>query len=182
MDIREIPFNMNFEFDHQLRELPVDLDAMKRGIAFLKLQFELVADGKTAGLIGVYSRIVRDLEDAEYYLRMAVQFHEQAGNDSGIVANQIRLANALHWADQFDEADQLLLQTLDKVQQEESLQGYEDFVCQHLGKSKFDQRKYSEALTWFEQALAIRRQKGNDELIQSSENSIRVTRLKYITE
>lgn len=65
-----IPFEMGYTFDENLREKPISLAEMKQGILFLKEHLhERSLYGKNCGLIGVYERIAGNLSDSEYYLQ-----------------------------------------------------------------------------------------------------------------
>lgn len=57
-----IPFEMGYTFDENLREEPLSLAEMKQGIVFLKEHLqEGSLYGKNCGLIGVYERIAGNL-------------------------------------------------------------------------------------------------------------------------
>jgi tetratricopeptide (TPR) repeat protein len=54
-----------------------------------------------------------------------------------------------------------------------------DFPYQHYGKCKFDQQRYADALQLFEQALELRRSKGDQELIDSTQLAIATVEACY---
>ncbi|MDC7975660.1 MULTISPECIES: hypothetical protein [Bacillus] len=161
-----IPFEMGYTFDENLREKPISLAEMKQGIAFLKEHLhEDSSYGKNCGLIGVYERIAGNLSKSKYYLQEAIQYYTQIENIKGIFINKLRLAHTYHWERKFPAANALfteLLQTLP------DLPIYEDFFYQHYGKSKLDEGDFHTALSYFQKALQIRLQKGNEELIHST--------------
>ena len=161
-----IPFEMGYTFDENLREKPISLAEMKQGIAFLKEHLhEDSSYGKNCGLIGVYERIAGNLSKSKYYLQEAIQYYTQIENIKGIFINKLRLAHTYHWERKFTAANALfteLLQTLP------DFPTYEDFFYQHYGKSKLDEGDFHTTLTCFQKALQVRLQKGDEELIHST--------------
>ncbi|MFV8520510.1 hypothetical protein ABEX39_20265 [Bacillus albus] len=161
-----IPFEMGYTFDENLREKPISLAEMKQGIAFLKEHLhEGPLYGKNCGLIGVYERIAGNLSKSKYYLQEALQYYTQIDNMKGIFINKLRLAHTYHWERKFTAANALfteLLQTLP------DFPTYEDFFYQHYGKSKLDEGDFHTALPCFQKALQVRLQKGDEELIHST--------------
>ncbi|KAA0749617.1 hypothetical protein DN389_03360 [Bacillus sp. AY3-1] len=161
-----IPFEMGYTFDENLREKPISLAEMKQGIVFLKEHLhEDSLYGKSCGLIGVYERIAGNLSESKYYLQEAIENYTQTDNIQGLFINKPRLAHTYHWERKFPAANALfteLLQTLP------DLPAYEDFFYQHYGKSKLDEGYFHTALSYFQKALQIRLQKGNEELIHST--------------
>lgn len=57
------------------------------------------------------------------------------------------------------------------------MQKYLDVVIQATGKTYFTMGEYAEALKHFEAALKIRVKKGDEELIEHSQNAIDVCRM-----
>ncbi|MEC2921586.1 hypothetical protein [Bacillus tropicus] len=161
-----IPFEMGYTFDENLREKPISLAEMKQGIVLLKEHLhEGPLHGENCGLIGVYERITGNLSDSKYYLQKAIEYYTQTDNIQGLFINKLRLAHTYHWERNFSAANTIfaeLLQTLP------DLPAYEDFFYQHYGKSKLDEGDFHTALTCFQKALQIRLQKGNEELIHST--------------
>lgn len=70
MQIENIPFEMGYTFDENLREKPLSLAEMKQGITFLKtnLAHSDISYAKQCGLIGVYDRIVENLSGEQILL------------------------------------------------------------------------------------------------------------------
>ena len=56
--------------------------------------------------------------------------------------------------------------------QQNDLAHCEDFLYQHYGKSKLDEEDLKAAFSYFQKALQIRLEKGNEELIRSTKLSI----------
>lgn len=123
------------------------------------------------GMAGSLARIVHALDLAEDYLTEAVRLSEQSEHPLHKFINQIRLANVYQWQGRFDLSTALFEALL-----EAPLSEYEDFLLQHAGKNAFDQGAYDQALSYFQQALKIREDKGSEELIQSTEMALAETK------
>ncbi len=92
-----IPFEMGYTFDENLREKPLSLVEMKQGIVLLKEHLhEGPLYGKNCGLIGVYKRITGNLSDSKYYLQKAIEYYTQTDNIQGLFINKLRLAHTYH--------------------------------------------------------------------------------------
>ncbi|MBB6448099.1 tetratricopeptide (TPR) repeat protein [Geomicrobium halophilum] len=173
----EIPFNMSVHFDARLKEVPDDEEQMKKGISFLKEKVVDENHPKLAGLLGVYSRILGNLQEAEWYLNESIEMYRDNHNKRGLVANKLRLAHVFQWKENYYQADTLFKEVMIEIKQDSALKDvYLDFAYQHYGKSKFDQEDYHEALELFQQALTIRRKKGDYGLIQSTQQAILQTK------
>ncbi|WP_439874340.1 hypothetical protein ACSLGG_23635 [Bacillus mycoides] len=161
-----IPFEMGYTFDENLREKPLSLAEMKQGIKVLKERlYEGSLYGKSCGLIGVYERIAGNLSESKHYLQKAIKYYTQTDSIKGLFINKLRLAHTYHWERNFSAANTIfteLLQTLP------DFPAYEDFFYQHYGKRKLDEGDFHTALSYFQKALQIRLQKGNEELIHST--------------
>jgi tetratricopeptide (TPR) repeat protein len=168
-----IPFDMTFHFDKELREVPNDKEEMMGGIQWLKEHSD--NSGKVYGLIGVYARIVGQLKESEHYLKFVI---EQSDNKKSIFINELRLAHTYQWKKDFQTANPLFQKLLKQIEETNLYDDYKDFLFQHYGKNLFDQRLYEEAMYWFRKALEIRLEKGNRELIESVELAIGVCKDK----
>ncbi|MED1089344.1 hypothetical protein [Bacillus paramycoides] len=165
-----IPFEMGYTFDNSLREKPLSLAEMKQGIAFLKEHLqEDPLYGKNCGLIGVYERIVGNLSESKYYLHEAITYFTKLENNQGLFINKLRLAHTYHWERDFYKANALFTELLPTLP---NFPTYEDFLYQHYGKIKLDEGDLHTALSYFQKALQIRLQKGNEELIRSTKMCI----------
>ncbi|OQR53679.1 hypothetical protein [Bacillus sp. CDB3] len=161
-----IPFEMGYTFDENLREKPISLAEMKQGIVFLKKYLQKGnVYGKDCGLIGVYERIAGNLSESKYYLQEAIEYYTQTDNIQGLFINKLRLAHTYHWERKFSAANTLFIELLETLP---NLPAYEDFFYQHYGKSKLDEGYFHTALSYFQKALKIRLRKGNEELIHST--------------
>jgi tetratricopeptide (TPR) repeat protein len=168
-DWMNIPFNMTFHFNKELREVPNDKKEMLQGIQWLKTCGE--SNSNVHGLIGVYARIVEQLDESEEYLRLAI---EHADNEKSVCINELRLAHTYQWKKQFQQANSLFQKLFHQLETSHVYADYKDFLFQHYGKNLFDQGLYGEALKYFQKALEIRFVKGDPELIASVELAIEV--------
>lgn len=185
METREIPYDMRWEFDERLREVPVSEEEMRQGLSYLKEQLaggygaeDTVKRAKALGLMGVYSRILGEYEESERSLLEAVDLYRELGHKRGVAANQIRLATTLQWKEDFTGAEKLLTDVIRSCQEDGELLDYLDFACQHRGKCRLDQGDYAGALVWFEQALSLRESKGNQELLSSTRQAVQFAKEK----
>ena len=143
-----IPFEMGYTFDENLREKPLSLVEMKQGIVLLKEHLhEGPLYGKNCGLIGVYERITGNLSDSKYYLQKAIVYYTQTDNIQGLFINKLRLAHTYHWERNFSAANTIFAELLQTLL---DLPAYEDFFYQHYGKSKLDEGDFHTALTCFQ--------------------------------
>ncbi|HDR6316757.1 TPA: hypothetical protein QCU53_003549 [Bacillus thuringiensis] len=161
-----IPFEMGYTFDENLREKPLSLAEMKQGIVFLKEHLHKKSlYGKNCGLIGVYERIAGNLSESKYYVQEAIAYYTNLNNKEGLFVNKLRLAHTYHWEQNFHTANTLFTELQHVLP---NVPTYEDFFYQHYGKSKLDEGDFHTALTYFQRTLQIRLQKGNEELIHST--------------
>ncbi|KFM99541.1 hypothetical protein D0U04_04500 [Bacillus clarus] len=157
---------MGYTFDENLREKPLSLAEMKQGIAFLKEHLQKgMLYGKECGLIGVYERIAGNLSESKYYLHEALTYYTKSENKQGLFITKLRLAHTYHLERNFLAANALFTELLQLLP---NLPAYEDFFYQHYGKIKLDEGYFHIALFYFQKALQIRLQKGNEELIHST--------------
>lgn len=167
-----IPFDVSYHFDDNLRDVPNSPTQMQQAVKFLKSQFDSSLQDidrqiYLAGLIGVYSRMLHDFSTAEQALTTALSLCN--GNNKLKIANSIRLAHLYQWQQQYKLSEALLEEVLIQCQSDYRLESYLDFAYQHLGKCKFDQAKYKEAQYYFNLALKLRQKKGDRSLIDSTQ-------------
>lgn len=178
MNIRDLPFNMSYRFNEQLREVPVNPYQMKQGIIYLKKRAleeeDECAAAKTYGHIGVYERILGELTSSERHLLLAIYLYDRHADTIGEFLNTIRLGHTYHWQEQWDKANETFQLLIEQLKADEDLHIYEDFVYQHYGKCLLDQRIVSRAHHYFQRALEIRLKKGDKELIESTNSCIRL--------
>jgi len=175
----DIPFDVGYTFDESLREVPTNTDQMVAAVDWLVSQAKDTAEGSQAratvtSLLGVYCRIIGQLDEAEAYMLEAISTFAAGQQLEKLFVARLRLASVFQWQKRFEEAD-VLLKELDKAAiAEPRLESYRHFVWQHRGKSAFDQGRYAEARDDFARSLVERRAKGLQDLIKSSEFSLNV--------
>lgn len=137
-----------------------------------------IEKAKLLGNIGVILLHLRDLDQAEYYLKKSIVLI----NDLNLyrthyVQQSIRLANVFQWKKDFVKADKLFIEIIELCNSNENCLIFLDFALQHYGKSLFDQQEYLHAIKKFEAALALRINKGDVNLIANSKLAIKTINL-----
>ena len=108
----------------------------------------------------------------EQALALARQFGEQRLE----VSNLLNLATAQQYLGKRDLAQDLFQEALDKARVYAQLE-YEDFILHHRGRCFVEQGKIEEARVCFEQALALRRKKGDQRFIDSTQRALDALRM-----
>lgn len=169
----------------QLRDVPCDPEGLKQYISELTESLTNTTDVKTQvrllGEMGVHLRSLLDLESAKSKLLEAFKIiHE---NQLGLkleIQQKIRLAHVLQWQSLYDESNILFQKIISVCRTDESANVYLDFALQHSGKNLFEQKRYSEALSQFEEAMDLRvKRKAPADQIESTQFAIAKT--KYFT-
>ena len=169
-----------------MREVPDDAVQMQKGLAWLENELmtsKNQATPKEAALlsqIGVYARILGDLDLAEDSFNKAIEILECAGRPDHILGVKLRLAIVHQFRGAYTKADNFYHNAIKAIRssKDERVSKYLDFALQHLGKSRFEQKLYQESLDYFLEALEIRLMKGDIELIGSTEKAIAKIREK----
>ena len=179
----EIPYNMAFHFDEDLRDVPDAPEEMARGVAFLhqRLAAPGLDSGERArllGLLGTYSRTLGDLHGAQGALEEAVALCRERGDGRGLLANRIHQAHVDQWQRHIAREDAIFDQVIKECEERPESSRYLAVACQHAGKSKFDQGRYAEAAELFARALALRQAGGDPDLIASSQLALAVARAR----
>lgn len=134
---------------------------------------------KVLGNLGVTYLHLRELKRAKENLEKSLSKAEKKDLSTDFKIQQsIRLANVFQWSLEFEKADRLFLETMELCRADNSF--YLDLALQHFGKSLFDQKKYDEALVVFKDALELRKVKGIDSLIASTNLAILKTKTRKI--
>jgi len=176
-----IPFNMDYDIDESLREIPKHRNSFAEGINFILKE----SNGKTgmekARLLSqarVYQRISGDLNESLFNLEKTRALLSKMDQPRLKAINDIRIAQTLQFLQRFDESEKLYLRLEKEIQGHKELNSLLDFVFQHLGKLLFDQHRFTEAIERFEKALELRQQKSDPELIDSTLYAIEVAKQK----
>lgn len=177
MNISDIPHDMTFKFGPKLREIPLNKMDMLYGMMYLQEQLHnktLNQDekGKLHGLLGTYLRIVSELDESKRHLNQAITIFRELERKQSVFINQLRLANTYQWHNDFVTSNQMFDELTELAENHSDYIEYRDFAYQHQGKNLFDQKKYREALDYFQKALELRKGHRNRELIDSTEAAI----------
>lgn len=178
VDLASLPFDMSFSFGPDLREKPNTPDEMIQGTEYLKSELasirEAFEQAQVKSHLGVYQRILLELESSHDNLKDALAYFRSVEDDLKVLVTQIRFAHTLQWQKQFQLAEKELEEALLTTRNHPRYQSHQDFVLQHLGKLRFDQGLYRQALENFEKALIIREKKGVPDLIQSTKFALKI--------
>jgi tetratricopeptide (TPR) repeat protein len=186
-------YKLSFDFNEQLRPVPHSSEDMERFSAILVAQARILLEdivwpqdlpsekpvSKSAlqeklvsslGQAGALQSILGHLDQAEIYLSSVLEYADTFDCNDGIVVQQwLRYSDVLLLQKEFAEAEQGFRDALKMIDSDLSLAGFRNFALQHLAKNYFDQKKYTEAAELFKEALNLRQQKPNKDLIASSE-------------
>ncbi|PLZ99070.1 hypothetical protein CEN50_08740 [Fischerella thermalis CCMEE 5268] len=94
----DIPFDVSFHFDHNLRDVPNAPAQMQQAVEWLQSQLKDNTNNtrkqiELLGLIGVYARMLHDFPTAQQALISAIELSESIGSDRYKTINLIRLAH-----------------------------------------------------------------------------------------
>jgi tetratricopeptide (TPR) repeat protein len=162
-----------------LREIPNYPDQMRQAL----IEYQHKADQSTLdfqtrieamGLVGTLARILGELIIAHRYLTQAIEYAESYNAPKYVFINRIRLAHTYQWMGDYTTSTEMFKRLL-----EAPLEGYQDFLLQHAGKNAFDEGDYVQAILFFQQALKVRLEKGNPELIASTQMAIRAAEKRW---
>lgn len=170
--------NLGYHIDNDLREVPDAPDDMRTAVSAWIAAYQASRDDRErltlAGQIGTYARMLRDLDTAAEYLTQAVKLADALGDARAHVINRIRLAHVYQWHGDYPLSTSMFTAIVTQVMTEPALFDLRDFSYQHAGKNYFDQERYADAILCFAHALVLRQQKGDAELIASSEQALDV--------
>ena len=170
------------EFDQDLREVAKEPAVVRAHIELLKKSHESATDIQKRvallGELGVWLRVLGELDEAEAKLWEALKLiGDHALGVRLRTQQQIRLAHVLQWKKAFAQSDALFADIVARCEQSPELADYLDFALQHAGKNFFDQKRFQEALAFFERALVLRKKRAAPrDQIASTEFAIARTR------
>jgi tetratricopeptide (TPR) repeat protein len=168
--------NLGYHIDDDLREVPDAPDDMRAAVTAWIAVYQANRDDRErlnlAGQIGTYARMLRDLDTAAEYLAQAVKLADSLGDARAHVINRIRLAHVYQWHGDYPLSTSMFTAIVTQVMTEPALFDLRDFAYQHAGKNYYDQERYADAILCFAHALVLRQQKGDAELIASSEQAL----------
>lgn len=171
-------FDMTHSYDENLRPYPNSSDSMRKGVEDLIVKINLEESDIKKSLmkskVGVYLCTLKDFNESEKYLSVAIEELENQKQEASALVAKIRLATTFHYNNTFGKCDKLLNLCLTQTQSSDDskINCYKDFVLQHLGKSKMDQKHFGEAEELLLNALDLRILKGDIDLIESTKSAL----------
>ena len=132
---------------------------------------------RTLGYLTDACRVAGELDAAVTYGQEALERARAAGNHNTEVANLIRLGEVHTYRDEHAIAEPLFREAL-ALSTDGEARALHDFALQHLGKCLLEMARYDESITCLEQALALRREKGIQSLIDSTEQALALARTR----
>lgn len=179
----DIPYNIDFIFDDNLREVPKSPNDMQRAINHLETRLiEESQDDyermRLSGIVGTLYRILGDYEMAEEHINAAISSSNNLRDRHSQLMNLLRLAQVYQVREQFTVADRIFKQVIQTCETQEDALPDLDTAYQYYGMCLFDQGDYEIALHMFEKALKLRQVKRDDYQIEFSQHAIEITRSK----
>lgn len=173
------PFDLSYSFDERLREGPCDPVSMGQGVDWLCEQLEQPGrspreQARLAGQIGAYGRMLGRDALAHAAIQRALRIAEELGDLRLLIVNTLRLAHLEQWQGRFDVSTARFTWAIQQCEERPELASLLDTALQHAGKNVFDQGQYDLARSYFTRALGLRRQKGDPELLRSTEHALAV--------
>lgn len=179
--MKQKEYNLNFNFDKNLHDIPENPKEMELFILEQKQNLASVSDPlkriKIMMNIGGYSRMLNNLKEAEYFLNEAMNLINKHDMQLKFwVINRIRLAHLHQFKKDYKTSEKAFHEIIEICKSRKEVSSYLHFAFQHIGKLYFDMRKYDLALQSFKGALKIRRKIGNKNLIESTQFAIHRTK------
>ena len=180
----EYPHNMNYTYGRDLKEVPEDAVAMKKGLDWLLEKLESTPAEDKVELIKVnsqisnFARILGNLDLAETCIVDAISLLKEFDREDQVFAMNLRLGAIYHYQKNYIKAEEVFSSSLKAVEQGtiSKIGKYSDFILYSYGKLKFEQGFFKEALDLFLAAYEQRLIKGDLELISATDFAIAETR------
>jgi tetratricopeptide (TPR) repeat protein len=164
--------------DERLRQVPRDNAAFAQALAAGEAELDaarVAADTvrlrKALTWSGTARRIARQYERAELELGEALELAQASGDPVQSVGAMIRMAELERCRDDFTRSETMLRVAL-AVIRKGSAEPLRDFALQHLGKTLIDAGRPAEAVKVLDEALEIRRGKGDAALVASTQEAL----------
>ncbi len=158
-------------FDERLREVASEPAAVERALAAgrraLTEATEPREESRLLGYVGNALRMLGRHDEAVAAQARALALAEELGDARGVVVARIRLGEALRCADELERAEAELRTALAAARMQPEL-ALTDFALQHLGKTLLDTGRAGEAEPLLAEALALRQEKGDAALVEST--------------
>lgn len=182
----DIPYNIDFTFDDNLREVPENPEDMLRAIDYLEIRLiEESQDDyermRLSGLVGTLYLIIGDYEMAEEHIHTAITSSNNLRDRQAQLRNLLRLAQVYQYRKQFELADRIFKQVIQAYEANRDTPRNSIFMAdldmayQQYGKCLFDQGDYEIALHMFEKALSLQQDKPDKSSMLSTQHAIQVT-------
>jgi len=179
------PYNMETEIDKvTLRDKAVDSIQMDKGLKFILGKLESIEDqklkAKVLGEAGVYARILNKYDISQKLLEQSISLYETQLLNMNALVIQIRLTTLFYWQGKFDASVSSFTKIIHLIKGMNNVKANPllAFAFQHFGKCRFEQKRYSEAMTLFSEAHQLRLIDGDLDLINSTQFAMEVTQKK----
>lgn len=130
------------------------------------------------GIIGNFYRICEEPQNALLYLEQCLSIAKKEGDFQKQLVTYVRIGEALKYSGEYKKAATSFV-TAFNLCETNALQAYADFIWQHRGKLHMECGQLEEATDCFSKALALRVQKKDPLLIDSTKQALRfVEKLK----
>jgi tetratricopeptide (TPR) repeat protein len=173
-------------FDENLREIPARPGRIARGVRLARARLDearAAGDGaqvlRVLGYLADACRVAGQLDDAVAYAGEALDLARAAGNRNAEIANLIRLAEARKYRGEHAAAETLQREALALAGPDDA-HPLRDYALQHLGKNLLEQGRHDEAIACLDDALTLRREKGQPSLVDSTEQALTLARKRAI--
>jgi tetratricopeptide (TPR) repeat protein len=174
--------NLATRLNSELHDLPDAPEDMRAALASHIAQHAAAPDHgermALAGQIGVYARILGDLETAERYLTEAVRLAQRANDRRALMINVIRLGHVWQWQRRFDLSNPLFSRLVKGIIEDPDLYDLRESAFQHAGMNYFDQGRFADALLCFAHAWELRLRTGNAELVGAAKLAMDITTVR----
>lgn len=185
--IKDFPFNMNYTCAENLREVPEDAVAMRKGVDWLQGKLdELDPNDKVQETIllsqlSSFARIIGDLELAESSLTKAIEILTEFKRFDQVFAMNLRMGMVYQSGESYSKAEEIYLRSLKEYEAstDSKIKKYGDVIFHQYGRLRFEQGFYKEALDLFMRAYEERIVKGDLELLNATEFAIAQTRKQF---
>lgn len=178
----DIPFNMNYSYSDNLREVPEDSTQMLKGVDWLNEELIRVSpidqlqSAMLLHMLCVYCRITGDYKSAETCGKDAIKVFKEKGKSELGFFMKLRMAQVFHYKNSYSTAGDIYTQALETIEKSKSAQvkKYLEFVLFHYGCLKFERKFYAEANSLFSRALDARLIAGDIQKIKDTEYALRL--------
>ena len=165
--------------DERLRQVAHDREAVaaaaaqaRAALADARRRGDRGSEVRLLGYLGNAMRILGDTDASLGYLRESAGLARELGDERRELIALIRLGETHRCRDEYDDAERVLRDALGRAEAAPALADYVDFALQHLGKALVDRGEAAAAAECLERALAVRRAKGDPELVASTERAL----------